>query len=631
MKLFQAEIISTKIYIIRSNRLNRRSVLKIVDLQAGKMAPSTMENNNTLDGAEGDGNSNTSSLLVVILSLVFVAVFGCALIGGVISGDPTNGFFITIIVASALAISFAVGVSIRYIVSKRVQNDEADQYLTKDDIRGTLPSNDEENQYKEEESAYLEIPAKSVVGEMSALSPQSYGEDSISTFHHHIIKKHYKNGRQGLDFSRITPGENEAKRQDPPEVGLAIVEDTWETKGGSQDPSAPKFATDGKIISDDGDRYESIVDDTDAVSAKSGRSENDEVNTVKTEKRNKSRSVTSKRDKKGQVGIFCYIVYCMLRKFYSCLTIVSLCCQKKKSISLNFPSSTRSAPINSFSASSVPATPAASETGSLASSFFNMFGKNKKASSEVGVSDVTSSNTASKESSITKEKPPIPKSNGGKPPMVKPKAKPMVRPPMIPPSNRKVEDSVTTSSRTGPMPPTPGNSSTFTIPPPRPIPRTPMGSEVFSEFQSVAGSAAASSTFDLQAHQRALQKMRIHQAPIGASPLDPNAMPKYYDDDDNDKESYVAQSSVIDSIAHSYDVFAPPGALGIVVDTTEKGCIVYSLKKSSPMQGLMNRGDFIIGLDDFDVRNLSAASLTKLMAQKSEQDERKFTLVPNNS
>ena len=49
------------------------------------------------------------------------------------------------------------------------------------------------------------------------------------------------------------------------------------------------------------------------------------------------------------------------------------------------------------------------------------------------------------------------------------------------------------------------------------------------------------------------------------------------------------------------------------------------------MQGLMNRGDVIIGLDNFDVRNMSAASLTKLMAKKSEQAERKFTLVPDNS
>ena len=159
-----------------------------------------------------------------------------------------------------------------------------------------------------------------------------------------------------------------------------------------------------------------------------------------------------------------------------------------------------------------------------------------------------------------------------------------------------------------------------------------MGSEVFSEFQSIAGSAAASSTFDPEAHQRALEKMRQNQKSIGASPIDSHLMATYSnDEDENEKESSVAGSSIIESSALSYDVFAPPGALGIVVDTTEKGCIVYSLKKSSPMQGLMNRGDLIIGLDNFDVRNMNAASLTKLMAKKSEQAERKFTLMPSTS
>lgn len=244
-----------------------------------------------------------------------------------------------------------------------------------------------------------------------------------------------------------------------------------------------------------------------------------------------------------------------------------------------------------------PATP-----GSIASSFFGKFGKNKKTSE---TSDLV-------EQKEEKPKPSIKTVEaGGKPPMV--------RPPMLPPSNRKLEDKM---NKLGSTPSTPAAQSTFTIPPPRPIPRTPMGSEFVSEFQSVVGSTAASSTFDPVAHRKALEKMQEGAAPLGASP----ALPAYYndDDEDDDKESSVAP------ISHSYDVFAPPGSLGIVVDSTEKGCIVYSLKKSSPMQGLMNKGDLIIGLDNFDVRNMDASSLTKLMAKKSEQAERKFTLMPND-
>jgi C-terminal processing protease CtpA/Prc len=90
--------------------------------------------------------------------------------------------------------------------------------------------------------------------------------------------------------------------------------------------------------------------------------------------------------------------------------------------------------------------------------------------------------------------------------------------------------------------------------------------------------------------------------------------------EEDDEESDV-------ETGNAYDVFAPPGPIGIVVDTTQAGPIVHSLKKSSPMQGLINPGDLILALDDNDVRRMDAATLTKLMAKKSRQSERKFTLM----
>jgi hypothetical protein len=76
-----------------------------------------------------------------------------------------------------------------------------------------------------------------------------------------------------------------------------------------------------------------------------------------------------------------------------------------------------------------------------------------------------------------------------------------------------------------------------------------------------------------------------------------------------------------------YDVFAPPGAIGIVVDTTKFGPAVHALKRNSPMLGLINPGDLIVGLDDEDARGMTAATLTRLMASKSNQKERKITLL----
>ena len=76
-----------------------------------------------------------------------------------------------------------------------------------------------------------------------------------------------------------------------------------------------------------------------------------------------------------------------------------------------------------------------------------------------------------------------------------------------------------------------------------------------------------------------------------------------------------------------FDVFAPAGYIGIIVDTTKHGPAVHSLKPTSPMLGLINPGDLIVGLDDQDTRSMTAATLTKLMAKKANQKERKITLL----
>jgi hypothetical protein len=76
-----------------------------------------------------------------------------------------------------------------------------------------------------------------------------------------------------------------------------------------------------------------------------------------------------------------------------------------------------------------------------------------------------------------------------------------------------------------------------------------------------------------------------------------------------------------------YDVFAPSGPIGIIVDTTKDGPVVHSLKATSPMRGLINPGDLIVALDDKDTRGMTAATLTRLMAKKAHQKERKITLL----
>lgn len=94
-----------------------------------------------------------------------------------------------------------------------------------------------------------------------------------------------------------------------------------------------------------------------------------------------------------------------------------------------------------------------------------------------------------------------------------------------------------------------------------------------------------------------------------------------------DKAIDESSLGALRSKSESYDVFAPSGPIGIVVDTSKNGPAVHSLKATSPMLGLINAGDLIIALDDEDTRKMTAASLTRLMAKKSRQKERKITLL----
>lgn len=265
-----------------------------------------------------DEISSSSSLLIVVVSLLFVAIFGGALVGGVVSGDPTGSFFITVIVASGVAISVALGVSIRYYLINHAKKD--DEYLSKEDVRGTFSNSDDENHQEREyfdrhqdhshlrtqsqldhyptqipiESRIKDIQAKSVFGDMSALSPQTYDEQILTTL---------EQGRRGLfDFSSITSKKLESNvnvREDPPEgVGSSTFQYIWNTRGHSQDPSAPKFSTDGGIITDEErDTRGQLINDNNNMNCKMEENSSEDHSTASPKRKLRSRyDIESKID-----------------------------------------------------------------------------------------------------------------------------------------------------------------------------------------------------------------------------------------------------------------------------------------------------------------------------------------------
>ena len=67
---------------------------------------------------------------------------------------------------------------------------------------------------------------------------------------------------------------------------------------------------------------------------------------------------------------------------------------------------------------------------------------------------------------------------------------------------------------------------------------------------------------------------------------------------------------------------APPGKLGVVIDTTKMGPVVYQVKDESPLKGLVFPGDRIIRVDDIDTRGMTASNITKIMARKADLQRR---------
>jgi hypothetical protein len=65
--------------------------------------------------------------------------------------------------------------------------------------------------------------------------------------------------------------------------------------------------------------------------------------------------------------------------------------------------------------------------------------------------------------------------------------------------------------------------------------------------------------------------------------------------------------------------------VGLVIETTKDGPMVHSVRSTSQLLGTVMPGDIIIALDNMDTRELVAPALTRLMARKSQQEQRKIT------
>jgi len=85
------------------------------------------------------------------------------------------------------------------------------------------------------------------------------------------------------------------------------------------------------------------------------------------------------------------------------------------------------------------------------------------------------------------------------------------------------------------------------------------------------------------------------------------------------------------SSAMKINIIAPAGKLGLVLgNSLESGAACVSdIKENSPIKGEIYRGDKVVAVDDQDVSGLTAVDISILFAKKSEQAERKITVLRN--
>ena len=75
-----------------------------------------------------------------------------------------------------------------------------------------------------------------------------------------------------------------------------------------------------------------------------------------------------------------------------------------------------------------------------------------------------------------------------------------------------------------------------------------------------------------------------------------------------------------------YEVKAPPGALGIVIDSNEEGPFVYEVKTTSPLNGMVEDGDKIISIDGWCCENSSSHDVANWIRKKPTRSQQVLVL-----
>lgn len=96
-----------------------------------------------------------------------------------------------------------------------------------------------------------------------------------------------------------------------------------------------------------------------------------------------------------------------------------------------------------------------------------------------------------------------------------------------------------------------------------------------------------------------------------------------FSDDASFERQYDEQEEII-------EIVAPPGKLGVVIDTPNGGSpIVHAIKDTSILADKIRVGDTLISVDDEDTREMSAIKVSRLISTRSQNPSRVLVFLRN--
>ena len=80
--------------------------------------------------------------------------------------------------------------------------------------------------------------------------------------------------------------------------------------------------------------------------------------------------------------------------------------------------------------------------------------------------------------------------------------------------------------------------------------------------------------------------------------------------------SWTQQQLTTDGSLFMGECYAPPGKVGLAIDTINGQPVIHQVRDHSPLVGVLRHLDVIVGVDDIDTSSMSAADVTQLMSER---------------